>query len=201
MATTTLRSLPTNDYGNVDVTGRVPQGYVHVPGKRLGLTAKAAGIAAAPALTGWTTGRWARPVIDGVVVRAEDEPALRKAISQRDANRKTPAQRAAARRDRQRRDTEALAQEIRARFPGMPANDVSDCAEHAAEIGSKRCGRVSALDDAATPAVVAYARHVLTPYDALLARGVAREDARATVASEIQATLTAWRTAPTGGEP
>jgi hypothetical protein len=44
--------------------------------------------------------------------------------------------------------------------------------------------------------VVASVRHVDTSYDELLMAGVARDEARQRVQSEVQAVLDAWKSAP-----
>ena len=36
-----IESLPLNSYGQVDIRNGVPQGFIHIPGKRLSLTCKA----------------------------------------------------------------------------------------------------------------------------------------------------------------
>jgi hypothetical protein len=69
-------------------------------------------------------------------------------------------------------------------FPGCPASEVADIAEHTARRGSGRVGRTEAgrnLEESAlTLAVVAAIRHKHTQYDELLASGVDRLTARPT---------------------
>ena len=91
---------------------------------------------------------------------------------------------------------------VRRLFPACPPQRAEATAQHA---GARRSGRIGrsaagrALDPAAiTLAVVASVRHVDTPYDALLMSGVARADARAQVADQIETVLDSWRVATVG---
>lgn len=185
-------TIPVNKYGNVDVRYGVPQGCVHVEGKRLTVTCRAIGIAHARALVGWREGRWGGPVFNGVVIRAEDESCLLEALQRRDARRLTPAQKLERRRKRQEKDAAKFAAEIRAEFPGMPEHDVEACAAHATEIGSGRVGRSRTVDDRAFRAVVAYIRHHYTDYDEYLASGWDWEDAREMVGMRIAQIVDQW---------
>lgn len=98
------------------------------------------------------------------------------------------------------RFTARLTAEILRLFPSCPLDRALDVAAHTSVRGSGRVGRTAAgraLDDGAvTAAVRASVRHLDTPYDALLMRGVPRHEARRRVAAVIEATLTAWRTTP-----
>ena len=61
--------------------------------------------------------------------------------------------------------------------------------------------KAAAPDSAAWLSLVAYARHVLTDYDALLAQGYDRESARHFVADEMAAVLKRWGVRrPLGGD-
>lgn len=195
-----------NAFGNIDVRKPIPQSYVHVPGKNLQPLCRKLGIKFAPALTGFRErGRRARfgysAVMDGVVISARSADKLRVAIADREARSKprTPEQREAERQRRQERDTRRFAEEIRDRFPRMPEGDVIACAAHATEIGSGRVGRSSTADDPVLGAVIAYARHRHTDYDALLDAGrsagdgeFAREDARDEVREAVREVLAGW---------
>ncbi len=92
-----------------------------------------------------------------------------------------------------------LATEVRRLFPGCPPERAEVIERHT---GARRTGRIGrsaagrALDPVSiTLAVVASVRHLDTPYDALLISGVARTDARAQVADQIEAVLDSWRVA------
>lgn len=197
-----------NQYGNVDVRSGVPAGYAHFPGKRLSVTCKALGIDFAEAMDGFARSKQGyKPTFDGVVVREEDAPRLREALAQRDARRPTPAQRAArneARRERERRArADGFAYRIEQMFPGMPEADVDECAAHATEPGSGRVGRVGAFDEdeegqdeQVRRAVVAYARHRYTDYDARLAQGHDRGGARDDIRGDLSDVLRKWRETP-----
>lgn len=195
--------LPVNAYGNIDMRRGIPPGCVHVKGKRLTVTCRALGIECASALVGWDSGRFGGPILNGVVIRAEDEAKLREAIQKRNTRRLTPAQKEERRRKQQQNDIVEFAASIRAAFPSMPEEDVLGCAERATEIGSGRVGRSSTAEDPVRAAVVAYARHNFTDYDARL--GAEREsgfygdsadawiEARRAVAAEINAKLEEWQ--------
>ena len=74
--------IPKNDYGNIDcfVSSMVPRGAVHVPLPGTVRVCKKLGIDYAEAVTGFEFGsKMAVPVIQGVVVAAENEGVLRDA--------------------------------------------------------------------------------------------------------------------------
>lgn len=113
-------------------------------------------------------------------------------------------QRAAARERaalvRERADAQYAAQfahAILTHYPGCSPKSASEVAAHACEKYSGRVGRsgmAKAFDlEAITLAVRAHVRHCHTRYDGLLARGVERSDARASVAAEVEAVLQRWR--------
>jgi hypothetical protein len=197
MADMEKQSLPRSAYGNIDITRSVPQGCTHVRGQRLTVTCKAAGIESVPAIVDWRRRRQStRPILDGVIIWSVDLERLHAAIERRDARRPTPIQRAEARARRQERDAESFAAEIISAFPGMPADDLRDCAEHATEIGSGRIGRVRDDECRAQLAVWAYIRHRYTQYDELLRNGWERSEARELVDDQIDAISRAWEEHP-----
>ena len=89
-----------------------------------------------------------------------------------------------------------FATRVRELFPQCPAGREVIIAEHACLKYSGRVGRSAAaksLDEAAVRlAVIAHIRHTETPYDALLARGHDRHEARLQVAEVIDRRLTQW---------
>lgn len=192
-----------NGYGNVDVTGGVPAGYVHVRGARLQPLCRRLGIRHAAALVGWKkrSRRYpARPVLDGVVVVARSAERLRQAVDERAARTartrpRTPEQREAERQRRQRRDVERFAAAVRERFPGCPADEAAAIAAHACEVGSGRVGRSRVAEDPVRAAAVAHVRHLHTDYESLLDEGYDRDDARRLVAADIAAWLVRWEAA------
>ena len=82
-------------------------------------------------------------------------------------------------------------------FPGCPIDEQRAIAEHACQKYSGRIGRSAAAKElqasAVDLAVRAHVRHVDTPYDELLAGGVAREEARARVAAPVANCLDMWQ--------
>lgn len=82
-------------------------------------------------------------------------------------------------------------------FPGCPVERARAIAGHTAMRGSGRVGRSAAGraldDDALSAAVVASVRHEDTGYDAMLAAGVPRDDARERIRADVDAVLGGWR--------
>lgn len=181
-----------NDYGQVDVHRGIPSDFVHIPGKRLGMTAKAHDIEHAPALVGWKTGKWGGPEINGIVVHKDDEQIVRDAISGRNKNRLTYAQKEARRQRQQEKDASDFAESVRFRFPSMPENDVQKVSRHATEIGSGRVGRASGVDDPVHNAVVAHIRHQHTNYDSNFELGIEKSENRAEVSQKISQIYDSW---------
>ena len=181
-----------NQYGNVDVS-QIPEGFAHVNEKRLGPLCHKLKIDFVPAMCGFRKvyGGY-KAIIEGVVVSANDLSTLMNAIDDRAARRKTPEQRAAAKRKRQERETARFAAEIRRDFPSMPESEEIEIAEWSCEIGSGRVGRSSTADDPVMAAVVAHVRHNYTDYDKLLRDGD-REFARDMVGDKISQIIDEWR--------
>lgn len=113
------------------------------------------------------------------------------------------AQRAAARqragRARERADAQYVAQfaeAIRAQFPGCPPESANEIAGHACKKYSGRIGRSADAKafgaQAVALAVRAHVRHRHTGYDRLLADGVERAYARASVAAAVDEVLQRW---------
>lgn len=106
-------------------------------------------------------------------------------------------ERAAKRREELDREyVEHFAERVRELFPNCPPGRETLIAEHACLKYSGRGGRSAAaksLDERTVHmAVIAHIRHAETDYDALLARGFDRYDARAIVAGTVDSILTAW---------
>ena len=93
----------------------------------------------------------------------------------------------------------AMAEKIRALYPGCPPEEARRIAAHTAVRGSGRVGRSAggrALDDTALDlALAAWVRHRHTRYDELLMRGRERSAARGEVRDKMDAVLDRWRTA------
>lgn len=86
---------------------------------------------------------------------------------------------------------------IRKLFPNSPPGVEILIAEHACLKFSGRVGRTAAakkLDETVLRlAVAAHVRHTLTNYDALLAQGYERFEARKLIADEVELILNAWQ--------
>ncbi|MEU6342796.1 DUF2293 domain-containing protein [Streptomyces sp. NPDC046977] len=139
--------------------------------------------------------RWER---QGLFVDAD---AL--ALAERQCLADAAARAARRARDARRREaedvrvTDVLTAEVLRLFPSCPPARAAAIAAHAAVRGSGRVGRTAAgraLDEGAvTAAVRASVRHGDTAYDALLASGVPRWEARQRIAVEVDGVLAAWR--------
>jgi hypothetical protein len=189
-----------NSYGNVDVGKGLPRGYIHVPGQRLTTLCRKHNIDYAAALVDWNkSGRYWKPVLDGVVVKASNKAKLLTLIEERKARAQTPAQRKAAKQARQRRDEARFIVQIKQQFPKIPDADARQIAAHACEIGSGRVGRSRRADDPVYLAVQAHARHRYTDYDDYFEDSYdhesaedAKADAREAVWREVWRILAEW---------
>lgn len=93
-----LPRLPLNAHGNIDITGGVPAGLVHVDLPRLGPTCKRLGIEYGRAVVDWTElGRKYHkkryPLFSGVVIRAADETRLMAALEEKAQKRQRKVER------------------------------------------------------------------------------------------------------------
>jgi hypothetical protein len=92
---------------------------------------------------------------------------------------------------------ERFAARVRELFPKCPPGKEIEIAEHACQKYSGRVGRsasAKSLEESAIRlAVIAHIRHTETQYDALMAEGYDRQDARAQVKEIVNKTLTAWQ--------
>jgi len=92
----------------------------------------------------------------------------------------------------------AIAAALRHLAPHLPAHEFAAVVDHAMDSPGLR---VASPENAAWLSLVAYARHALTDYDALLAQGYDRDSARFFVADELAALLSGWGVRrPLGGE-
>ena len=85
-----------------------------------------------------------------------------------------------------RREIEAA---LRRLAPAVPAHELAAVVDHARDSPGLR---TAAAENAAWLALVAYVRHVLTEYEALLAEGYDAASARFFVAGEMEAVLRRW---------
>jgi hypothetical protein len=129
-----------------------------------------------------------------------EEPALERAeeecladAERREARRHRDVERRAA---WDERFIESFAAAIGARYPGCPPDEALAIARRACERHSGRVGRSeggrSLSDEAVDLAVRAHVRHRHTDYDTLLMAGRDRDEARATVASAMDAVMERW---------
>ena len=83
----------------------------------------------------------------------------------------------------------AIAAALRHLAPRLPAHEFEAVVDHAMDSAGLS---VASPENAAWLSLVAYARHTLTDYDALLADGYDRDSARFFVADELKALLAEW---------
>lgn len=143
----------------------------------------------------------------GVLVEMEAlERAERECLDDAESRRRA-RERAAVRRSAAEQEyAAAFARRVSELYPGCPAAEAESIAVHACAVGSGRIGRTEEakeLDAGAVElAVRAHVRHVHTPYDELLGRGIERFDARARVHDHVEHVLDGWRAGrsqPAGG--
>jgi hypothetical protein len=91
----------------------------------------------------------------------------------------------------------AFASAIREQYPGCPATEATEIAEHACRKYSGRVGRTKAAKElspeAIRLAVIAHIRHAHTNYDELLARYAERDMARERIRDTVSAILGDWQ--------
>ncbi len=91
----------------------------------------------------------------------------------------------------------AFARAIRALYPGCPAREEIEIAEHACRKYSGRIGRSAAAkefsQEAIRLAVIAHVRHAHTNYDELLDRYADRELARDHIRDQVSTIVNKWR--------
>ena len=83
----------------------------------------------------------------------------------------------------------AIESVLRHLAPKIPPHEFSAVVDHALDSEGLK---TAAPDTAAWLSLVAYARHVFTEYDALLAQGYDRDSARHFVAEATEAVLKGW---------
>ncbi len=134
----------------------------------------------------------------GLLVEPEAvERAERECLADAESRERRRIREAARRAILDREYVRQFAQRVRELFPRAPAGRERQIAEHACLKYSDRIGRTAsakALDEQAVQlAVVAHVRHRETQYDALLAKGYERREARDEVQDAVAETLAAWK--------
>lgn len=130
-------------------------------------------------------------VEEAALARAEQE-----CLSDADL-RRVARERAADRREELDAEyVEQFTRRIGELYPGCPSEEQRAIAEHACQKYSDRVGRSAAAKDfdagAVELAVRAHVRHAHTSYDALLSRGIPRQEARARVSEAVANRLEQW---------
>jgi hypothetical protein len=133
----------------------------------------------------------------GLLVEAQAlEQAEEECLADSEARARRRERAAERRAELDRQYVESFAERVRELYPSCPQGREVAIAEHACLKYSGRVGRSAAaksLDESAVRmAVIAHIRHTETEYDALLARGFDRYEARAIVAGAVDGVLTAW---------
>jgi len=83
----------------------------------------------------------------------------------------------------------AIAAALRHLAPRLPEHEFGAVVDHAIDSPGLA---VATPENAAWLSLVAYARHTMTDYDALLAEGYDRDSARFFVAGELEELLASW---------
>ncbi len=83
----------------------------------------------------------------------------------------------------------AIAAALRHLAPRLPAHEFAAIVDHAIDSPGLS---VASPENAAWLSLVAYARHTMTDYDALLAEGYDRDSARFFVAGALEELLASW---------
>lgn len=133
-----------------------------------------------------------------LVEEAALDQAEQECLADADARARRREREAARRAELDREYVESFAARVRRLYPGCPPAREINIAEHACLKYSGRVGRSAAAksldEDAIRLAVTAHVRHAETNYDALLAQGYDRRDARAQVEGNVARVLTQWET-------
>ena len=131
-------------------------------------------------------------VSESALERAEVE-----CLADEDARARARGREAARRKHIDVKYRASFVEEIKKQFPGCPHKEAVAIAEHACQKYSGRVGRSAAAKELSAEAIElavrAHIRHVRTPYDNLLGKGLDRSDARRQVAADIEEILASWR--------
>ena len=135
----------------------------------------------------------------GLLVESQAlEKAEQECLADSDVRARRREREAARREEQDQQYIERFAERIRELYPGCPAGRESVIAEHACLKFSNRVGRTATakkLDaEAVELAVIAHIRHAETRYDALLAKGYERWEARSQVKEAVNRVLGEWKT-------
>jgi len=127
------------------------------------------------------------------------ERAEQECLVDSDARARRRDREAARRAEQDQQYIERFADRVRELFPGCPPGRERAIAEHACLKYSNRVGRSAAAKSLETEAVelavVAHIRHAETGYDALLAKGYERWEARNQVKDAVYRVLAKWKKA------
>ena len=125
------------------------------------------------------------------------ERAERECLADADARERARERAAEGRQEIDERYVGEFAERLGYLFPGCPVPERRAIADHACRKYSGRVGRSAAArefdPDAIALAVRAHVRHQHTPYDELLAGGVDRGEARASVRDAVDEVIERWR--------
>ncbi len=194
----------------IDISGGLPNGMVHIRGKRLQPIAQQHGIDFATAVLGWTQSYRGRrkAITDGILVHANDADTLKRAIQEHE-DRISPAVRERRRQAAEKRaekKTQEFALATRRRYPSIPEGEEFVVAKHATQPGSGRVGLSTTALDPVRLAVSAHVRWTRTDYAeirrTLRDRFPASPDdqiktqARCAVRGKVAAILTSWERCP-----
>jgi hypothetical protein len=158
----------------LDVRKERPQSVRWVPGQAAYRLCRQEGIPFLGAYVGAGSGSRG---LDGVVVEARDEARILAQLARCDLH------------------SRYFRELLRVRYPSLPAACEEEIVSMACKAGGDAVGRPDAgvpLPVAVERAVTSHIRHQFTDYEALLADGVPREEAKACIKGTLVAVLKAW---------
>jgi hypothetical protein len=124
------------------------------------------------------------------------EKAEAECLADSEARTRRQARDAVRRKELDQQFVHQFGQRVRELFPGCPAEQAQEIAEHASLKYSGRVGRSAAAKrfdkEAIHLAVIAHLRHRETEYDRFLSKGFDRREARAVVQPKIERLLQQW---------
>jgi hypothetical protein len=178
--------FPADENGVVDISGGVPDGFVHVAKVAAARACASIGVRCAKALVSMDAcGGGETPHYFGVVVHSCDAPRVEEwflgVASTRNPTKKPE------------KAAKNLSAKIMMAFPGMPRPEVEGCARMAVTFNPDSFGRPSMEGDPIVRAVEAHVRHTKTAYSKLLRDGVPRCDAQRMVYPAVCRIVESWK--------
>ena len=188
--------------------GESPDGFVFIPAGNVTRTRLVKQVPEAIEYAEWT--RWGAKVTGYYIPAAAAEEINRQLAASEERRAKQREKSAARRAKAEASYQDEFRATLQRLFPSMPAKDADAIVRRATRVGSGTVGRSRMLDleDKATLATVAHARHQHTKYESILkderakrahygdraeAKDEAREEARLRTMDDVADILATWR--------